>query len=87
MRKVLPTDATIDKEALLDTQHCLAELIAYLTTEGGMQSIQQGRSKERMLGGEDIIATLDGMGMEPYAALIRSYLSKFRNFTKPRLAS
>lgn len=85
MKKVLPTDACIDRQALLDAQLCLAQLVACLTTEAGMANIQQNRNKDRMLGGEDIVMVLEAMGMEQHATLVRSYLSKYRELTKPKL--
>ncbi|KAL9661880.1 hypothetical protein QQ045_026708 [Rhodiola kirilowii] len=75
MKKSLPANAKISKEAKETVQECVSEFISFITGEA---SDKCQREKRKTINGDDLLWAMTTLGFEDYIAPLKNYLSKFR---------
>jgi histone H3/H4 len=81
MKRVLPVNMKISKEALLEIQKCISEFISFITSEAGEKCLAERR---KTLNGEDILFSLSSMGFDNYSDVLSVYLNKYRESLKDK---
>jgi histone H3/H4 len=76
MRKILPKNAKISKEAKECVQECVSEFISFITSEA---SEKCKREKRKTINGDDILWAMSGLGFDNYLEPMRVYLHKYRD--------
>ncbi|KAG0050234.1 hypothetical protein BGZ83_005006 [Gryganskiella cystojenkinii] len=79
MKKTLPDNAKIAKEAKETVQECVSEFISFITSEA---SDRCQLEKRKTINGEDILWAMQSLGFENYAEVLKLYLAKYRETTK-----
>ncbi|GAB5586327.1 transcriptional activator hap3 [Umbelopsis nana] len=79
MKKTLPENAKIAKEAKECVQECVSEFISFITSEASDRCQQE---KRKTINGEDILWAMQSLGFENYAEALKIYLAKYRETTK-----
>ncbi|KAI8904096.1 histone-fold-containing protein [Gorgonomyces haynaldii] len=79
MKRGLPQNAKIAKEAKDCVQDCVSEFIAFVTSEASDRCAQE---KRKTINGEDILWALNSLGFEHYTAVLRMYLENYRQSIK-----
>merc|ERR1712157_49776 len=75
MKKSLPSNAKIAKDAKETVQECVSEFISFITSEA---SDKCQREKRKMINGEDLLWAMTTLGFEDYVEPLKVYLQKFR---------
>ena len=75
MKKVIPGNGKISKDAKETVQECVSEFISFVTGEA---SDKCQREKRKTINGEDIIWAITTLGFEDYVSPLKQYLSKYR---------
>ncbi|KAI9306253.1 nuclear transcription factor Y subunit B-3 [Cunninghamella echinulata] len=81
MKKSLPDNAKIAKEAKECVQECVSEFISFITSEASDRCQQE---KRKTINGEDILWAMQSLGFENYAEALKIYLGKYREVKKKR---
>ncbi|KAG0353017.1 Nuclear transcription factor Y subunit B-3 [Podila minutissima] len=85
MKKSLPENAKISKDAKEVVQGCVSEFITFITSEAGQRCQQENR---KTVNGDDILFAMKALGFENYATVLQEYLNKYRDSMKlERLAA
>ncbi|KAK9759758.1 transcriptional activator hap3 [Basidiobolus ranarum] len=79
MKRSLPDNAKIAKEAKETIQECVSEFISFITSEASDRCIQE---KRKTINGEDILWAMQSLGFENYAEVLKIYLGKYRETIK-----
>ncbi|KAF0407940.1 histone-fold-containing protein [Gigaspora margarita] len=79
MKRALPDNAKIAKEAKECVQECVSEFISFITSEASDRCQQE---KRKTINGEDILWAMQSLGFENYADALKIYLAKYRETTK-----
>ena len=79
MRRVLPPNAKVAKEAKEAIQESVSELISFITSEASDKCMQERR---KTINGDDILWAMATLGFEPYVEPLRVHLAKFRETTR-----
>ncbi|KAF7730717.1 Nuclear transcription factor Y subunit B-3 [Apophysomyces ossiformis] len=84
MKKALPENAKIAKEAKECVQECVSEFISFITSEYPFyfSSDRCQQEKRKTINGEDILWAMQSLGFENYAEALKIYLAKYRETTK-----
>ncbi|OMH84708.1 Nuclear transcription factor Y subunit B-2 [Zancudomyces culisetae] len=80
MKRALPQNAKIAKEAKETVQECVSEFISFVTSEASDRCQQE---KRKTINGEDILYAMQSLGFENYVDVLKIYLSKYREVVKP----
>ncbi|OLY83458.1 Nuclear transcription factor Y subunit B-3 [Smittium mucronatum] len=80
MKKALPDNAKISKEAKETVQECVSEFISFITSEA---SDRCQNEKRKTINGEDILTAMHMLGFENYSEALKLYLAKYRDVSKP----
>lgn len=75
MKKSLPANAKISKEAKETVQECVSEFISFITGEA---SDKCQREKRKTINGDDLLWAMTTLGFENYVGPLRVYLNKYR---------
>lgn len=75
MKRVLPENAKIAKEAKECVQECVTEFIQFITSEASDKCLQE---KRKTINGDDLICALYSLGFEKYVEPLNAYLRKWR---------
>ncbi|XP_035545794.1 nuclear transcription factor Y subunit B-1-like [Juglans regia] len=75
MKRSLPTNAKISKEAKETVQECVSEYISFVTGEA---SDKCQREKRKTINGDDLLWAMMTLGFENYVKSLRNYLGKYR---------
>lgn len=75
MKKALPANAKISKEAKETVQECVSEFISFITGEA---SDKCQREKRKTVNGDDLLWAMGTLGFEDYIQPLKSYLQKYR---------
>ncbi|CAH8307880.1 unnamed protein product [Eruca vesicaria subsp. sativa] len=75
MKKVLPSNGKISKDAKETVQVCVSEFISFVTGEA---SDKCQREKRKTINGDDIIWAITTLGFEDYVTPLKVYLNKYR---------
>ncbi|KAG0341632.1 Nuclear transcription factor Y subunit B-3 [Podila horticola] len=76
MKKSLPENAKISKDAKEVVQGCVSEFITFITSEAGQKCQQENR---KTVNGDDILFAMKVLGFENYATVLQEYLNKYRD--------
>ncbi|MBA0608520.1 hypothetical protein Godav_020732 [Gossypium davidsonii] len=75
MKKSLPANAKISKEAKETVQECVSEFISFITGEA---SDKCQREKRKTINGDDLLWAMTTLGFENYVGPLKVYLNKYR---------
>ncbi|KAF8414263.1 hypothetical protein HHK36_002263 [Tetracentron sinense] len=75
MKKALPANAKISKDAKETVQECVSEFISFITGEA---SDKCQREKRKTINGDDLLWAMTTLGFEEYVDPLKIYLQKFR---------
>ncbi|KAM0922314.1 hypothetical protein ACQ4PT_006252 [Festuca glaucescens] len=75
MKKALPANAKISKDAKETVQECVSEFISFITGEA---SDKCQREKRKTINGDDLLWAMTTLGFEDYMDPLKLYLHKFR---------
>ncbi|KAJ8324827.1 hypothetical protein BDV3_004787 [Batrachochytrium dendrobatidis] len=78
MKRGLPENAKIAKEAKECIQECVSEFISFVTSEASDRCAQE---KRKTINGEDILWAMHSLGFETYTETLRVHLQKYREHT------
>ncbi|KAJ3191746.1 hypothetical protein HK101_007439 [Irineochytrium annulatum] len=79
MKRALPENAKIAKDAKECVQECVSEFIAFVTSEASDRCAQE---KRKTVNGDDILWAMQSLGFENYNETLKLYLQKYRETTK-----
>ncbi|XP_047306598.1 nuclear transcription factor Y subunit B-3-like [Impatiens glandulifera] len=82
MKKVIPGNGKISKDAKETVQECVSEFISFVTGEA---SDKCQREKRKTINGDDIIWALTTLGFENYLTPLKHYLVKYRELEGEKL--
>ncbi|KAJ6803726.1 nuclear transcription factor Y subunit B isoform X1 [Iris pallida] len=75
MKKALPANGKIAKDAKETVQECVSEFISFITSEA---SDKCQREKRKTINGDDLLWAMATLGFEDYIEPLRLYLAKYR---------
>ncbi|KAF5741367.1 nuclear transcription factor Y subunit B-3 [Tripterygium wilfordii] len=75
MKKALPANAKISKDAKETVQECVSEFISFITGEA---SDKCQREKRKTVNGDDLLYAMTTLGFEEYVEPLKIYLQKYR---------
>lgn len=75
MKKALPANAKISKDAKDTVQECVSEFISFITGEA---SDKCQREKRKTINGDDLLWAMSTLGFEDYVEPLKLYLQKYR---------
>ncbi|KAG1366467.1 nuclear transcription factor Y subunit B-3 [Cocos nucifera] len=75
MKRSLPANAKISKEAKETVQECVSEFISFITGEA---SDKCQREKRKTINGDDLLWAMTTLGFENYIDPLKVYLNKYR---------
>ncbi|GLT68890.1 hypothetical protein SLA2020_410840 [Shorea laevis] len=75
MKKSLPANAKISKEAKETVQECVSEFISFITGEA---SDKCQREKRKTINGDDLLWAMTTLGFENYIGPLKVYLNRYR---------
>ena len=84
MKKALPANAKISKDAKETMQECVSEFISFITGEA---SDKCQREKRKTINGDDLLWAMTTLGFEDYVEPLKHYLHKFREIEGERAAA
>lgn len=79
MKKALPTNAKVSKEAKETVQECVSEFISFVTSEA---SDRVQTEKRKTITGDDVLYALTTLGFDKYVEPLKIYLAKYRESVK-----
>ena len=79
MKRALPANAKVAKDAKETVQECVSEFISFITSEA---SDKCAREKRKTVNGDDLLWALSTLGFECYVEPLKAYLAKFREAEK-----
>ena len=82
MKKMIPGNGKISKDAKETVQECVSEFISFVTGEA---SDKCQREKRKTINGEDIIWAITTLGFENYVSPLKVYLEKYRDIEGEKL--
>ncbi|WCJ43126.1 Nuclear transcription factor Y subunit B [Euphorbia peplus] len=82
MKKVLPANAKISKEAKQTIQESATEFISFVTAEASDKCHHENR---KTVNGDDICWALTSLGFDNYSEAILRYLHKYREAERERV--
>ncbi|XP_058211212.1 nuclear transcription factor Y subunit B-3-like [Rhododendron vialii] len=83
MKKALPANAKISKDAKETVQECVSEFISFVTGEA---SDKCQREKRKTINGDDLLWAMTTLGFEEYVEPLKVYLGKYREMEGERTA-
>ncbi|KQJ95195.1 nuclear transcription factor Y subunit B-3 [Brachypodium distachyon] len=84
MKRSLPANAKISKEAKETVQECVSEFISFVTGEA---SDKCQREKRKTINGDDLLWAMTTLGFEAYVAPLKAYLGRYREAEGEKAAS
>ncbi|XP_068315355.1 nuclear transcription factor Y subunit B-1-like [Pyrus communis] len=75
MKKALPTNGKIAKDAKDTVQECVSEFISFVTSEA---SDKCQKEKRKTINGDDLLWAMATLGFEDYIEPLRIYLARYR---------
>nr|ALX18675.1 nuclear factor-Y subunit B2 [Schmidtea mediterranea] len=79
MKKAVPTNGKISKEAKEIVQECVSEYISFITSEAAEKCQQE---KRKTINGEDLLWAMANLGFEQSVEPLRLFLTKYREANK-----
>ncbi|PON87963.1 Nuclear transcription factor Y subunit B [Trema orientale] len=84
MKKALPANAKISKDAKETVQECVSEFISFITGEA---SDKCQREKRKTINGDDLLWAMTTLGFEEYVDPLKIYLQKYREMEGEKTTS
>ncbi|XP_057840156.2 nuclear transcription factor Y subunit B-1 [Cryptomeria japonica] len=81
MKRALPANAKISKEAKETVQECVSEFISFITGEA---SEKCHREKRKTINGDDLLYGITTLGFEDYVEPLKLYLQRYRELEGDR---
>ncbi|KAG5463749.1 MAG: histone-fold-containing protein [Olpidium bornovanus] len=75
MKRTLPDNTKVAKDAKECVQECVSEFISFVTSEAADRCLQE---KRKTINGDDVIWAMTTLGFENYAEAMKIYLNKYR---------
>ncbi|KAG8380428.1 hypothetical protein BUALT_Bualt06G0014300 [Buddleja alternifolia] len=75
MKKGLPANGKIAKDAKDTVQECVSEFISFVTSEA---SDKCQKEKRKTINGDDLLYAMATLGFEDYIAPLKAYLARYR---------
>ncbi|KAL0382624.1 UNVERIFIED_CONTAM: Nuclear transcription factor Y subunit B-8 [Sesamum calycinum] len=75
MKKALPANGKIAKDAKDTVQECVSEFISFITSEA---SDKCQKEKRKTINGDDLLWAMATLGFEDYIAPLKAYLARYR---------
>nr|GEX17680.1 nuclear transcription factor Y subunit B-10-like isoform X1 [Tanacetum cinerariifolium] len=75
MKKALPTNGKMAKDAKETVQECVSEFISFVTSEA---SDKCQREKRKTINGDDLLWAMATLGFEDYIEPLKLYLNRYR---------
>nr|XP_009620315.1 nuclear transcription factor Y subunit B-10-like isoform X3 [Nicotiana tomentosiformis]XP_016449856.1 PREDICTED: nuclear transcription factor Y subunit B-10-like isoform X3 [Nicotiana tabacum] len=75
MKKALPANGKIAKDAKETVQECVSEFISFITSEA---SDKCQREKRKTINGDDLLWAMATLGFEDYIEPLKVYLARYR---------
>ncbi|XP_055800638.1 nuclear transcription factor Y subunit B-1-like [Solanum dulcamara] len=75
MKKALPANAKIAKDAKDTVQECVSEFISFITSEA---SDKCQKEKRKTINGDDLVWALTTLGFEDYIEPLKAYVIRYR---------
>lgn len=75
MKKALPANGKIAKDAKETVQECVSEFISFITSEA---SDKCQREKRKTINGDDLLWAMSTLGFEDYIDPLKVYLTRYR---------
>ncbi|XP_057981873.1 nuclear transcription factor Y subunit B-1-like isoform X2 [Malania oleifera] len=75
MKKALPANGKIAKDAKDTVQECVSEFISFITSEA---SDKCQKEKRKTINGDDLLWAMATLGFEDYIEPLRVYLNRYR---------
>jgi nuclear transcription Y subunit beta len=79
MKKALPPNAKISKDAKECVQECVSEFISFITSEACEKCLSERR---KTINGDDLLHAMNTLGFEKYVDPLRLFLQRYRDATK-----
>lgn len=79
MKKSIPQNGKIAKDAKECVQECVSEFISFITSEASERCHQE---KRKTINGEDILFAMSTLGFDSYVEPLKMYLQKYREAMK-----
>ncbi|KAG8054845.1 hypothetical protein GUJ93_ZPchr0001g30638 [Zizania palustris] len=84
MKKAVPANGKIAKDAKETLQECVSEFISFVTSEA---SDKCQKEKRKTINGEDLLWAMATLGFEEYVDPLKIYLHKYREVIMPLFAA
>lgn len=84
MKKSIPQNGKIAKDAKECVQECVSEFISFITSEASERCHQE---KRKTINGEDILFAMSTLGFDSYVDPLKQYLQKYREAMKGEKSS
>ncbi|KAJ8760190.1 hypothetical protein K2173_011046 [Erythroxylum novogranatense] len=84
IKKGLPANAKISKDAKETVQECVSEFISFITGEA---SDKCQREKRKTINGDDLLWAMTTLGFEDYIDPLKIYLQKYREMEGEKIAT
>ncbi|KAL1819270.1 hypothetical protein ACET3Z_014139 [Daucus carota] len=78
MKKALPANGKIAKDAKDTVQECVSEFISFITSEA---SDKCQKEKRKTINGDDLLWAMATLGFEDYIDPLKAYLARYRELT------
>ncbi|KAL6848701.1 hypothetical protein ACP4OV_021284 [Aristida adscensionis] len=75
MRRAVPENGKIAKDAKESIQECVSEFISFITSEASDKCMKE---KRKTINGEDLIWSMGTLGFEDYVEPLKLYLKLYR---------
>nr|CAB3464401.1 unnamed protein product [Digitaria exilis] len=75
MRRAVPDNGKIAKDAKESVQECVSEFISFVTSEASDKCMKE---KRKTISGEDLIWSLGTLGFEEYVEPLKHYFKLYR---------
>jgi nuclear transcription Y subunit beta len=75
MKRSLPTNAKIAKDAKETTQECVSEFISFVTSEASDKCL---REKRKTINGDDLLWAIHTLGFDDYIPTLSAFLQQYR---------
>ncbi|XP_051121918.1 nuclear transcription factor Y subunit B-10-like [Andrographis paniculata] len=79
MKKALPANGKIAKDAKDTVQECVSEFISFITSEA---SDKCQKEKRKTINGDDLLWAMATLGFEDYIAPLKAYLARYREVSE-----
>ncbi|XP_052204883.1 nuclear transcription factor Y subunit B-1-like [Diospyros lotus] len=83
MKKALPSNGKIAKDAKDTVQECVSEFISFITSEA---SDKCQKEKRKTINGDDLLWAMATLGFEDYIDPLKVYLTRYREFLSSTFA-